>query len=141
MNNQQIALVMLMSITEPKVAKDNRSYYTAEFRDPSNPFAKTVKRNFWQQLNAAGESEWRGANPKDVKPFLGKNIPGYIATRAVEPYSIPRADKEDYEASTYTTVILGHEMPEVVFKSLGHPLASAVEEAIDDTVVAEPEIA
>lgn len=125
------SLVRLKSITEPKVAKDNRSYYTATFQDPANPFAKTVSRNFWQQNNAAGEPVWKGANPAEVKPFIGKTIPGFISTKKVEDYEIAAANGDIRTATTYTTVILGSELEEVVFKSLGHPLLVAGEAEVE----------
>lgn len=126
----------LKAITEPKVAKDNRQYYTATFQDPANPFAKEVARNFWQQFNGAGEPVWKGANPAEVKPFLGKVIPGKIVTAVVEPYSITGTNGVERTANTYTTVVLGSELEMVVFKSLGHPIAeeAKVEEA---AIVAE----
>lgn len=119
--------VKLASLGEVKIAKDGRGYYAASFQDPTNPFAKTVTRNFWQQKNAAGEPVWRGADPTQVKPFLNKTIPGYLATRKVQPYAITGSDNVERTADTYTTVILGNELDSQVFKALGHPLA---EEAI-----------
>lgn len=115
----------LVSVTEPREAKDGRSFYSAVFQDPSNPFAKTVTRNFWQQKNANGEAVWRGADPAQVKPFIGKTLPGYISTKKVADYEVTTSQGEVRTANTYTTVILGSELEEQVFKSLNHPLASA----------------
>ena len=121
MNKSQ---VRLLSTTDAVVARDGRSYYTATFQDPENPFGKAVSRNFWQQKNAAGEPVWKGADPEQVKPFLKKLIPGYIATRKVEAYPVTGTDGVERSANIYTTVILGSELEEQVFKSLNHPLAT-----------------
>lgn len=115
----------LLSVTETKLAKDGRGFYGATFQDPMNPFAKTVTRNFWQQKNAAGEPVWKGADPAQVAAFVGKQLPGYIATKKVEDYAVTGGDNIERTANTYTTVILGSELEEQVFKSLNHPLATA----------------
>lgn len=113
--NKQLKLV---SLGDVKTAKDNRQYYSANFQDPTNPFARAISRIFWQQKNTAGEAVWRGADPEAVKPFVGKLLPGYIATKKVAEYAIG-----DRTADTYTTVILGSELESQVFKGMGHPLA------------------
>lgn len=128
-------MLKLIGITEVKSEKKrsdkkvSRQYYTAEFADQSNPFAKTVKRNFFQTHNADGSAaEWRGASPEAVTPFIGKEIPGAIVSKAVEAYTIGEgADQRD--ASTYTTIVLGNENIESVFKGLGHPLAGTMQVA------------
>ena len=117
--------VKLVRLGEVKTASDNRQYYTATFQDPANPFAKETSRNFWQQLNNDGEGVWKGANPTAVKAFVGKTIPGEIISAKVQPYNIIGAGGVEREASTYTTVILGSELAEVVFKAAGHEMIQA----------------
>lgn len=126
----------LVSVTATATAKDGREYYGAEFQDPSNPFARTVKRNFWQQKNAQGVAEWRGADPSVVKNFIGKTVPGEMITAKVEQYEIIGSDGTVRNANTFTTVILGNELAEQVFKSLGHPLAETT--SINAPAVQEP---
>lgn len=109
--------VKLVSTGEVKTATDGRQYYAASFQDPSNPFGKTVTRLFWQQKDAAGTPIWKGGDPEVVKNFVNKTIPGEIKTAKVEAY-----DVNGNTATTYTTVLLGAELAEQVFKSLGHPL-------------------
>lgn len=133
--NKSLKLVALSAVS---TAKDDRQYYTAEFQDPSNPFAKTVKRNFWQQKNAAGTPEWRGADPAVVKNFVGRTIPGQLMTAKVEPYTVIGAGGVERTANIFTTAILGSELPEQVFKSLNHPLA--VEAAVEETVAEAAEM-
>lgn len=115
----------LVALGEVLAAKDGRSYYSAEFQDPANPFAATRKRNFWQQNNSAGVPEWRGADPAIVKSFVGKLIPGAIVSAEVEPFMIG-----EREVTIYTTVVLGNELSKQVFKSLGHPMLEAVAETV-----------
>lgn len=136
MNNSsnQIALLLLVSMTAVKIASDGRGYYTASFQDPSNPFAKTVSRNFWQQFNAAGEPVWRGADPAVVTKFIGKTIPGEILSKEVVPYTIPRADGTEQTVNTYTTVVLGGENIKSTFKAQGHELA-------EEAIAAQPQLA
>lgn len=118
----------LVAVTELKTAKDGRAYYTAEFQDVNNPFANTVKRNFWQQKNAAGVAEWRGASYDVISKLVGTTVPGSIATRVVEEYQIG-----DRTANIFTTVLLGAELDVQVFKALGHELPATA------TVVAPAE--
>lgn len=127
-------VVKLESVGEVKEARDTRKYYTANFSNPLNPFGKTVSRNFWQQKNAAGEPVWRGADPAQVKPFIGRTIPGTFENRNVVPYSIQIAGQPDRTANTYPTVVLDGENIESVYKSVGHPLAE------ENTVVTQPEV-
>lgn len=110
----------LVAISDIKTAKDNRAYYAAQFQDPTNPFAKTVTRMFWQQKDAAGTPVWRGADPEIVKTFVGKTLPGAIVTKEVEDYQIG-----ERTINTYTTVVLGSELDLQVFKAMGHPLKQA----------------
>lgn len=122
----------LVAISEPKPAKDNRLYYAGQFQDPTNPFAKTVTRMFWQQKDASGTPVWRGADPEIVKTFVGKTLPGAIVTKEVEEYQIG-----ERTINTYTTVVLGSELDLQVFKAMGHPLAK---QAVTTAVEAELEI-
>lgn len=110
-------VLKLTGISALKVAKDTRSYYAATFQDPANPFASTVTRMFWQQLKD-GVAYWKGADYEVIKGFVGKTVPGFISTQKVEPFMIG-----DRSVSTYTTVILGSELEEQVFKALGHIIA------------------
>lgn len=114
----------LVSISEVKTEKErvdskkSRDYYTAEFRDVSNPFAPTVKRNFFQAHDESGANTmWKGADPKSVAGFIGKQIPGQIVRATVLPYQIG-----DRTVDSYTTAILSHENVERVFKAAGHEL-------------------
>jgi hypothetical protein len=116
----------LSSVTAPKTEKSrvdgkvSRQYFTATFTNPANPFAKGVSRVFWQQHNADGtEATWKGANPKDVAAFVGKEIPGYIAARQVEAYDITSIDGSIREANSYTAVVLDGELETAVFKASG----------------------
>lgn len=130
-----MSTLKLVSISEVKTEKPridekvSREYYTAEFNNPANPFGKSVKRTFWQQHNADGTiAEWRGANPKDVAKFIGKEIPGRIVAGTVEPYAIVNPlTGEEREATTYTAVVLNGETPEAVFKASGKILLVAAE--------------
>lgn len=124
----------LVSISEVKTEKGridgkvSRQYYTAMFSNPSNPFAKTVSRTFWQQHNADGTSaEWRGANPSEVKTFIGKLIPGQIVSSQVEAYDITGNDGAIREANSYTTVVLDGENVVSVFKAAGKTMFQAAE--------------
>lgn len=128
-------VVKLVAISEPKTEKSredgkvSRKYYTAKFADPLNPFAKQVSRNFWQNHDSEGKTAiWNGADPAAVKQFIGKTIPGHIATREVERYEI-----DQRPVDTYTTVILGEELESAVFKSLGHPLLGTSGEPAEAT--------
>jgi len=131
----------LVSISEVKTAKDNRQFYTAEFQDPNNPFANSVKRNFWQQFNAAGEPIWKGADPAVVKTFIGKTLDGSIVSAQVEPYEIQVGDKPARTATTYTTVVLGSELPQVIFAQLGHKMANAETAPVAAAETADVEVA
>ena len=124
----------LVSISEVKTEnrvkddKVNRQYYTATFSNPSNPFAKTSTRTFFQQHNNDGTSaEWRGANPSEVRAFIGKLIPGQIVCCQVKPYDIVGSDGAIREANSYTTVVLEGENVASVFKSLGKTVLEAAE--------------
>jgi len=125
--------VKLSSVTEVKQEKVradqkvSRSYFTATFTNPSNPFAKAVSRVFWQQHNADGtKAEWKGADPKDVKAFIGKEIPGYVAARQVESYDIVGFDGTVRQATAYTTVVLDGEVESSVFKQSGKTIVETV---------------
>lgn len=129
MKNTMLVLVAISAIATEKERKDSkksRDFYTAEFKNPLNPFLKTIKRNFFQTHSADGKTaSWVGADPKAVSQFIGKEIPGYIANKAVEAYEIvDQATKEVREANSFTTVVLDGENEAGVFKALGHPLLS-----------------
>lgn len=119
------SFLKLVAISAVSTAKDGRNYYTAEFQDPENPFAQTRKRNFFQQFNPTTNlAEWRGADPSTVKQWIGKQIPGYIANREVEPYVVPgRPGQPDRTVNFFTTVVMGHEQEAVIFRTQRHPLA------------------
>jgi len=128
-------MVKLIGIGEVKLAKDGRSFYTAEFQDASNPFAGTVRRNFWQQFaDSAAKTNpiWKGADPAITGTFVGKLLPGQILTLEVEAYTIGANT-----VSTYKTVVLGGELPKQVFKQLGHPVVETVVAAEAPAVEAE----
>jgi hypothetical protein len=100
--------------------KVNRQYYVATFSNPANPFGKTVSRTFWQQHSADGTTaEWKGADPVQVRPFLGKLIPGNIVAKTVEDYPIIGLGGEERYATSYTAVVLDGETVESVFKASG----------------------
>lgn len=132
-----MSTLKLVSVSEVKTEKEgssrsdgkvNRQYYTAEFNNPANPFGKSVRRTFWQQHNADGTlAEWRGANPKDVSKFIGKEIPGRIVSGTTEAYEIISYGGEVREATTYTAVVLDGETPEAVFKASGKILLVAAQ--------------
>jgi hypothetical protein len=124
-----VKLSSISDVRTEKVRTDgkvSREYFTATFTNPANPFAKGVSRVFWQQHNADGtNAEWKGANPRDVKQFIGKEIPGYIAARQVEAYDITGVDGSVREANTYTTVVLDGEVEASVFKASGKTVLEA----------------
>jgi hypothetical protein len=128
--------VKLVSISTPKLEKDgqpradgkaNRLYYTATFSNPANPFNKTVSRTFWQQHNSDGTiAEWKGADPKDVRLFIGKEIPGKIVAANVKEYDVvDKLTGDTRTASTFTTVVLDGELAETVFKASGREIVKA----------------
>jgi hypothetical protein len=124
----------LVSISEVKTEKErvdgkvSRQYYSAMFSNPSNPFSRTVSRVFWQQHNNDGTSaEWRGANPAEVRLFIGKLIPGQIVSSQVEAYDITGSDGAIREANSYTTVVFEGENPVAVFKAAGKVMLQAAE--------------
>lgn len=108
--------------------KVNRQYYVTEFADPANPFAKTVRRTFWQQHNADGTSaEWKGANPSITKSFLNKEIPGSFVNAKVETYDVlladgtqqKRKDGSKVTADNVTVVLFEGENLATIVKSVG----------------------
>lgn len=124
-----MSTLKLNKISEIKTEKErtdgkvSRQYYTATFSNPSNPFSKTVSRVFWQQHNVEGtEATWKAGDPKEVKQFIGKTIPGQIVSSKVEAYDITDTLGTTREANTYTAVVLEGELPETVFKAAGKVL-------------------
>lgn len=127
-----MSTLKLLSISPVKTEKErvdskvSRQYYTALFRNPANPFAKGVSRTFWQQHNADGTSaEWKGANPKEVMSFIGKEIPGKIVSRQVEAYDITDSTGAVREANSYTAVVMDGELETAVFKASGKTIIEA----------------
>jgi hypothetical protein len=125
----QLKLVSISEVKTEKARVDekvSRQYYTATFSNPANPFGRTVSRTFWQQHNADGtQATWKGANPSEVKQFIGKLIPGRIVSSKVEAYDITDSLGNIREASTYTAVVLDGETPEAVFKASGKVIVEA----------------
>lgn len=124
-----MSTLKLLSVSEVKTEKSrkdgkkSRQYYTAMFQELGNPFAPAVQRNFFQAHNADGtECIWKGANPSDVASFVGKAVPGSIVSRQVPDYEISQADGTSRTVNRYTTVVLGHETVESVFRAQGHAL-------------------
>jgi len=131
-----LKLISVGEVKTEKARKDgkkSRQYYTAMFQELGNPFAPAVQRNFFQSHNSDGtECIWKGANPEDVKSFLNKAVPGSIVSRQVPDYEIAQADGTTRTVNRYTTVVLGHETVESVFRAQGHALdapAKAMEAA------------
>ena len=129
-----MSTLKLVSISEVKTEKEridekkSRQYYIATFRNPANPFSKTVSRTFWQQHNADGtETSWKVGNPNEVKQFIGKEIPGKIVSSKVEAYDITDSLGNIREANTYTAVVLDGETVESVFKAAGKNIIQVVE--------------
>lgn len=120
-----LVLLAISAILTEKTRSDSkksRQYYTAEFKDPENAFAPTVKRVIWQQHNVDGtETIWKGGDPEQVGKLVGKQIPAEIVSRQVQAYQVGTNT-----ATKYTTVVFGHETVESVFKSAGHELTSEV---------------
>jgi len=133
----QLKLVSISEVKTEKARSDekvSRQYYSATFSNPLNPFSRNIKRVFWQQHNADGTlAEWKGADPKDVKAFIGKNIPGAIVSSQVEEYEISTPGFEPRMANTYTTVVLDGETPQAVFKAAGKIIVEAAEVAAKTT--------
>lgn len=128
----QLKLVSISEVKTEKPRSDekvSRQYYSATFSNPLNPMLRTVSRTFWQQHNADGTAaEWKGADPKEVKTFIGKTIPGAIVSAVVEPYAIiDSRTTEERTATTFTTVVFEGETPQAVFKSLGKTIVEAAE--------------
>ena len=126
LTNPQVKLLSIGEVKTEKARKDgkkSRQYYTAMFQELGNPFAPAVQRNFFQAHNADGtETYWKGGNPEEVKPFLNKALPGSIVSRQVPDYEIAQADGTTRTVNRYTTVVLGHETVESVFRAQGHAL-------------------
>lgn len=111
---------------------DGRKYYIAHFSDPHNPFIPQRIRVVAQTTNSAGEPVWRVPNAKQMASFIGKEIPGAIVTRMVEPYVV---DEDRDPVDSYTTVVFGNEPIEQVFARAGHQIIG-----VDTvTVEADPE--
>jgi hypothetical protein len=131
-----LKLISVGEVKTEKARKDgkkSRQYYTAMFQELGNPFAPAVQRNFFQSHNSDGtECMWKGAKPEDVIPFVNKAVPGSIVSRQVPDYEIAQADGTSRTVNRYTTVVLGHETVESVFRAQGHALdapAKAMEAA------------
>jgi hypothetical protein len=120
--NKILTLLAISALLTEKTRKDNkvsRQYYTAEFQDPNNPFAPTIKRVIWQQHNVDGTlAIWKGGNPEQISKFVGKQVPAEIVSRQVPAYLVG-----ENTATKYTTVVFAHETIESVFKSAGHDLS------------------
>ena len=112
--------------TENRTAdkKKARQYYQAEFADSANPFAKVVKRVFFEDhTNDNGaETTWKVGNPEIVKQFLGKTIPGSILNVKVQPYTIG-----DRTVDNCTIVQLGSESINSAVRATGKRLPEVAE--------------
>jgi hypothetical protein len=119
--------VKLSSNTEAKVEKDSdgingkinvgvdgRKYYLAEFEDPENFMAATRMRVV-SQSGSEGAASWRLPSPKKMLANVGRDLPGAIITRFVEPYEV-----NGRMVDTYSTIVFGGEIIENVFQKAGH---------------------
>ena len=116
------------------VMTDGRLYFLVDFADPDNPFGGRRTRMVGQQLNSAGDAEWR-VTPESIRALVGKTVKGDIVTRNVEPYEVG-----DNTVTQYTTVVFAHETVETVFRQANHPLTEAeveVEAVTTTKVVAD----
>jgi hypothetical protein len=101
------------------VTSDGRKYLIAEFINPKNPFAGTIRRMIAQQFDSLGNAYWK-VNPSNLK--IGELYDGDVVTSKVEPYVIG-----DREVTTYTGVVFAHENIETVLKNANHQLAETVQ--------------
>jgi len=123
--------VLLVSVGKVETTKEWSNgkcavkFYTAEFGDPLNPFAKKVSRNIMQTHNSEGtEAYWSSGSPEVVATYVGKTIPGKIETFNVTPYEI-----DGKTATTRRTVLLKGEDAKAILKQLGHTLVEKTEAA------------
>lgn len=123
--------IKLVAVTEVKAEnrtadkKVNRLFYSAEFADPANPFAKTIKRVFWQSHNTMGDkATWTGANPNEVINFIGKEIPGTILNVKVKKYPVTLADGITQQKDKSGNVVYADNVSCVLFE--GENLAKVV---------------
>ena len=106
------------------VSSDGRKYYMAWFADPNNPFIASSPVVVMQSGNH-GRNTWRMGDPEIIKDFVGKNIPGAIVSRQVEPYQITlSATGETRQVETYTTVVYGGQSISAAFAGAGHTIVS-----------------
>lgn len=99
------------------VTSDNRKYYIASFRDPSNPFGVERVRMFAQTTDSEGNPVWKSGNPTLIKSFVGKLVPGDIITRQVPPYMVG-----ERMVDTFSCIVLKNESINSVFKQNDHIL-------------------
>lgn len=127
------SLIVATKASAVLTASDTRQYYKLEAQEQNNPFGGTGKRNIFQQFTAKSAPDkvnndinpaWVNvATPDQIKAMIASKtpFPGEIATREVEPYTIPGSDRI---LSTYTAIVFSRESVETVFKRAGHALAN-----------------
>jgi hypothetical protein len=124
MSNQ----IRVVSVSEEKLAKDTRKFYSVEFQDATNMFAEKRSRNMWQQKNAAGENVWKIITPTEAKALIGKLIPGQIVTKSVMPYEIANESTGEVRTvNSYSSVVLGHEDVDATFAAFQHPVLGSAQ--------------
>ena len=129
--------VKLLSISTIKTEKErtdgkvSRKFYTAYFMNSSNPFAKPLQRNIFQQhVGEEGkEVNWKGGDPAIISTYVGKELDGqFISNIFVKPYEV-----SGKMVNTTSVILLDGEKLETILKQAGHELANAsivVEKAV-----------
>ena len=114
---------------ERKDGKNQRQYFSVQFKDASNPFAPARTRNFFQSYDAQGNCVWKGVSRADISALIGTTVDGRFASFNVEPYEIAGR-----MVSTYSTVILPHEEINLTatLKQLGHAPAKVATPAVNE---------
>lgn len=126
-DNKKSRLFMTLTYAEALLNKATGEYY-------ANPL-RTVKRNYFQQHNADGtQTSWK-ADPKALQKLIdnASAIPGQIVTRTVKEFPVVGANGEQQKrndgslvyADKYTTVVLGGETEEQVFRAANHEIIAA----------------
>lgn len=119
MSNQ----IKVVAVSEEKLAKDGRAFYTITVQDATNVFAPQRTRNMWQQRDAQGNPVWRIPNADQAKALIGKLIPGQIISKTVVPFEITNEETGEVRTvNSCTSVIFGHEDVNATFAAFGHPV-------------------
>ena len=134
MSNQ----IKVVAVSEEKLAKDGRSYYTITVQDATNFFAPQRTRNMWQQRDSQNNPVWRIPNAEQAKALVGKLLPGQIITKSVVPFEIVNQETgETRTVTSYTAVVFGHEDVDATFNAFNHPVIGSAQAGDNQIAVAE----